>query len=390
MKKKEDIIFKNNIQNNFLGNRIYLKKKKNFNDIFNKIYEEINIKKNNYHVLSEEFELAFQTKDLKKFKKFKTIAIFGMGGSILGTEAIYRLFEYKIKKNFLFFDNLDNQKIKRFKKIVNFKNTLFIFVSKSGNTIETLTNINLILNSKINAKNSIIITEEKNNSLNKIAKKLNLFQVNHKNYIGGRYSVLSEVGMLPAYLMDLNIDRFKKNVFKIFNSKNKKFLCDSTLKMAHIYLKQKISNIIFFNCCPELNHFLLWCQQLLAESLGKKGRGLLPVISTAPKDYHSLLQLYLDGPKDKIFYIFSLSAEKNKNRLSKVTNAQKESFIKILKRKKIPFREFKFEKFNEEVLGVMFSYFILETAIIGNLLKINPFDQPAVEEIKILTKKNLD
>ena len=159
--------------------------------------------------------------------------------------------------------------------------------------------------------------------------------------------------------------------------------------MTHIYLKQKINNIILFNYCPELNHFLLWFQQLLAESLGKRGKGLLPVISTAPKDYHSLLQLYLDGPKDKLFYIFSLFSGTNQNILNKVVHAQKESFIKVLKKKNIPFREFKIKKLNEETLGEMFSYFILETAIIGNLLNINPFDQPAVEELKRLTKKFL-
>ena len=207
--------------------------------------------------------------------------------------------------------------------------------------------------------------------------------------MGGRYSVLSEVGMLPAYLMGLNINKFRKHLPKIFSSKSKLFFEDSTLKMTHIYLKQKINNIILFNYCPELNHFLLWFQQLLAESLGKRGKGLLPVISTAPKDYHSLLQLYLDGPKDKLFYIFSLFSGTNQNILNKVVHAQKESFIKVLKKKNIPFREFKIKKLNEETLGEMFSYFILETAIIGNLLNINPFDQPAVEELKRLTKKFL-
>ena len=389
MKKKENIIINNNINSNFLGKKKYLKNKKKFNNLFNKKNKEINFKKNNYHVLSKNFKFDLKFNNLGKFKKFKNVAIFGMGGSILGTESIYRLLKHKINKNFLFFDNLDHSKIKIFKKKTEYKKTLFIFVSKSGNTIETLTNINLIFNSKINSKNAIIITEKKNSSLNKIAKKLNLFLVNHKDYVGGRYSVLSEVGMLPAYLMGLNINKFRKHLPKIFSSKSKLFFENSTLKMTHIYLKQKINNIILFNYCPELNHFLLWFQQLLAESLGKRGKGLLPVISTAPKDYHSLLQLYLDGPKDKLFYIFSLFSGTNQNILNKVVHAQKESFIKVLKKKNIPFREFKIKKLNEETLGEMFSYFILETAIIGNLLNINPFDQPAVEELKRLTKKFL-
>ena len=158
------------------------------------------------------------------------------------------------------------------------------------------------------------------------------------------------------------------------------------------------------NYFPELEKFLYWCQQLIAESLGKKNQGFLPLISNAPKDHHSLLQLYLDGPKDKFFNIFSL--EKNsksklniktagiskildKKKISTIKNAQKKALIKAFIRKKIPFREFKIKKENEEVLGQLFSLFIVETIIVGKLLKINPFDQPAVEEVKNNTKKML-
>ena len=158
------------------------------------------------------------------------------------------------------------------------------------------------------------------------------------------------------------------------------------------------------NYFPELEKFLYWCQQLIAESLGKKNQGFLPLISNAPKDHHSLLQLYLDGPKDKFFNIFSLeNNSKNKlnikttgmskildkKKISTIKNAQKKALIKAFIRKKIPFREFKIKKENEEVLGQLFSLFIVETIIVGKLLKINPFDQPAVEEVKNNTKKML-
>ena len=147
---------------------------------------------------------------------------------------------------------------------------------------------------------------------------------------------------------------------------------------------------------------MLWCQQLIAESLGKKGKGILPVISIGPRDHHSLLQLYLDGPKDKFFYIFSLNNkskikfEKNlfKNTLNnsniyKVLNDQKNAMISILKKKEIPFISLELGKKNEETLGELFSYFILETIFIGENLNINPFNQPAVEELKRFTKLNL-
>ena len=137
----------------------------------------------------------------------------------------------------------------------------------------------------------------------------------------------------------------------------------------------------------------------------EKGLGFLPVISNVPKDHHSLLQLYLDGPKDKLFNIFSFDtkySEKisinysddlksflHQKKLSKVKNAQKNSLIKSFNKKGISFREIKIKKINEEVIGELFSFFIIETIVVGKLLNINPFDQPAVEEIKINTKKLL-
>lgn len=162
----------------------------------------------------------------------------------------------------------------------------------------------------------------------------------------------------------------------------------------------------FFNYIPELNDFLFWCQQLLAESLGKNKKGFIPVISNAPKDHHSLLQLYLDGPKDKIFYVFSLKESKsmkidsnffgnkmeylNKKTYHDVKSSQKNAFIKILKEKKIPFREIIVKKFDEDTIGKLFFSFIFETIVLGKMMKINPFDQPAVEKIKILTKNFLN
>ena len=168
---------------------------------------------------------------------------------------------------------------------------------------------------------------------------------------------------------------------------------------------KKINNLVFLNYSPELEKFLYWCQQLIAESLGKKGGGFLPTISNAPKDHHSLLQLYLDGPRDKVFSIFSLedkSKEKiqikksfgiktflNKKKLSLVKNAQKKALIKAFIKEKIPFRELRIKTNNEETLGKLFSYFMIETVIVGKLLNINPFDQPAVEQVKINTKRFL-
>ena len=357
------------------------------------------------NVLNKKYFSNFKFEELRKLKKFKTIVLIGMGGSILGSEAIYSFLKKTVKKKLYFFDDLNESNIMFYKKKEKLSNTLFIIISKSGNTVETLSNTFSLDLFKRRQKNIIIISEKKNNSLFNLAKKFNLFYIEHKDYIGGRYSVLSEVGIIPAYLMGINIRRLRHEISDIFKIKNQKFLKESTIKLASLMKKNKINNLIFLNYSPELEKFLYWLQQLIAESLGKNNKGFLPVISSAPKDHHSLLQLYLDGPKDKIFNIFSLEQKSNikikvvnkinsKNILNnyflnEIKNIQKKALINIFIKKRIPFREFKIKIRDEKVLGKLFSYFILETIIIGKLLNINPFDQPAVEQVKIETKKIL-
>ena len=159
------------------------------------------------------------------------------------------------------------------------------------------------------------------------------------------------------------------------------------------------------NYSPIMSNLILWCQQLIAESLGKKTMGLMPVLSLAPKDHHSLLQLYLDGPRDKFFYIFSADEvgdnkiEKNnfgskfnyikKKSLSQIAFQQKNALVQVFKKKKINFKEIHFKKLNESSLAEFYRYFILETLIVSKLINVNPFNQPAVEEIKQITKKRL-
>ena len=330
-----------------------------------------------------------------------------MGGSILGSKSMYYMFKDKIKKKFYFFDDIDSKKISSFKKKEKMKDVLFIVVSKSGTTVETLS---IFLDLKIlkkNAKNIIIISEKKNNPLRTISKKFRLYFVEHKINIGGRYSVLSEVGIIPAYLMGLDVIKLRSALLEFLKGKKKLFLMDSVVKLACLLKNNKIKNIIFLNYAPELEKFLFWCQQLIAESLGKRNKGFLPTISNVPKDHHSLLQLYLDGPQDKIFYIFSFkkyikrkintkgileNKEKflNKKNLEDIKNAQKNALIKVFKNKKIPYRNFELRNVNELVLGELFSYFILETILIGKLIEINPYNQPAVELVKTITKKLLN
>ena len=399
-----NLTFKNIIQ--IKSHKVDFKKlSKKFDKIYLDLKSEIKRTNKTLNVLSKNFRFSFKIADLQKYKKYKSIAIIGMGGSILGAEAIYDFFQSKIKKNIYFFDNIDENKITKFKKKENLSKVLYIVISKSGDTVETLSNLFSLNIIKKNAKNIIIITEKRSNTLFSLAKKFNLFFVEHKNYIGGRFSVLSEVGILPAYLMGVNISKLRSKITSCLEKKNKSFIKNSTIKIANFLNSKNYNNLIFLNYFPEMQKFLYWGQQLIAESLGKKNKGFLPFVSSAPKDHHSLLQLYLDGPKDKLFNICSFEKElkekvqtkksfgyngflRNK-KLSKIKNTQKLALIKSFLKKNIPFRELKIKRADEEALGELFSYFIIETIIVGKLLEINPFDQPAVEQVKVYTKKFL-
>lgn len=246
--------------------------------------------------------------------------------------------------------------------------------------------------------------DNQNNSLGLLAKKLKAEVITHNNFIGGRYSVLSEVGMLPAELMGL-----KSKEFRQLNNliKSKVFLKNliENVSSTLFFLKQRKFNSIIINYDDKSDSLFLWYQQLLAESIGKKNNSLLPILSNMPKDNHSVMQLYLDGYKNNFFTFFYVNdkdsikinnhklASKNdflKNKkISEILYAQIMGTQKVFQNKKIPFRSFYIKERNEKTLGELFCFFILETILIGRALKINPYDQPSVELIKNQTMKIL-
>ena len=375
-------------------------KSKNLN--INKIFKnlKINYLKGQIKFLlsfSKNYKYSYSKKLVHKYKNFLNFRVIGMGGSILGAKAIFQFLNHKIKKNFFFIDNLQN----RLDSKKNKKNFVNLVISKSGNTLETISNANILI--KKNNKN-IFIIENKNNYLNNLASKIKAEIVEHKNYIGGRYSILSEVGMLPAELMGLKEKEFKGLNYLISNKSFINQLIQNVASTLSLVNKGKYLSVIL-NYDHKSENLLKWYQQLLAESLGKKSKGILPIISTMPKDNHSLMQFYLDGPK-KNFYTFFSCAEKNSNQINKKLLLKSHSYLSnknikkiiysqmlatqnIFKRKKIPYRSFEILQRNEKTLGEIFCFFILETILLGRALKVNPFDQPSVELIKKETKKIL-
>ena len=375
---------------NFKGKKISPKIKIQLKEILNHKNETIRSLEKNY-------KNKYSKKTISKFNKFKEFCVIGMGGSILGSKAIYNFLNHKIKKKFSFIDNLNNVKFETQAK----KRKINLIISKSGNTLETLSNANILIKKK---DKNLFITENKDSYLMNLAKKLKSDIVHHNDFIGGRYSVLSEVGMLPAELMGLKQGKFKK-----FNSliKNKSFLNSLVVNVSNTFylIKKKRFNSIILNYDDRSSGLFYWYQQLIAESLGKKKKGLLPIVSLMPRDNHSLMQLYLDGFQNNFFTFFfveetignkinnanllnSHSYLKNKS-LNKILESQYQATKNIFKKQNLPFRNFFIKRRNEETLGELFTFFILETILLSKVMKVNAYDQPAVELIKKETKKKL-
>ena len=372
-------------------------KKKNNKKIKN-IYSEILQKKDPSYKLidtfSNNYQYSFNKKKIAMYKKYKALSIFGLGGSSLCIKAIYDFLKFKIKKKVYFYDNLDASAT----STINNKN-LDIIISKSGSTLETIINQNIFSKGK-----KLFITENKKSYLMDLALKLKSEIVEHRNFVGGRYSALSEVGMLPAELLGLKSEKFKKFDNLIKNKNFTNTLINNVEMMYKLYSLGKTNSVIL-NFDKSLISLLEWYQQLLSESLGKKGKGFFPIISNLPKDNHSLMQLYLDGNKNNFFTIFDsidhkapkikkkdlLSGYnflKNKS-IKSVMIAQKLAVKKVFKKQGLKFRNFEILKKDEESLGIIFTYLMLETILLGKVMKLNPFDQPAVESIKKETKRIL-
>tara|TARA_B100001093_G_scaffold513693_1_gene586127 strand:+ start:1574 stop:2731 length:1158 start_codon:yes stop_codon:yes gene_type:complete len=347
--------------------------------------------------LKPSYKYSYSKKFISKYKKYPNIRIIGIGGSILGMQSIYSFLKNKIKKKISFIDGINRNKIFSESK----KQYLNLLISKSGNTLETISNINILIKKK---DKNIFLTEYTQNYFKNLANKLKSDIVEHKNFIGGRYSVLSEVGMLPSELIGLEPKKFKQLNNLVNNKKFVNHLINNVSTTIN-FLKKKKFNSIILNYDESSENLFKWYQQLLAESLGKKGKGILPVISSMPKDNHSLMQLYLDGPRNNFFTFFYASGSFNfkikndnlfqshsflkNNTIDKIIYSQKKATEKVFDKKKIPYRSFEIIKRSEQTMGELFCFFILETILLGRAMKVNPFDQPSVELIKKETKKFL-
>jgi glucose-6-phosphate isomerase len=357
--------------------------------------------------------LDYTIQQTEKFKRNKSnFVVFGTGGSNLGARALINTLT-KQPKNILFFDNIDPLFFQD--EIINLdlNTTGFIIISKSGTTPETLSQFGSIINiarEKNNLdmlfKNCLVVTEFKDSPLFNIAKKNNCTLLEHKKDIGGRYSIFSNVGMIPAILAGLDVKKVHLGASKVIE--NSDFL--DTFKFAQIF-KFCSSNNYFSNVMMTysdgLTYFGKWYLQLWAESIGKKDRGITALHAVGTTDQHSQLQLYLDGPKDKFFTFIKSNYHKkglnidtetmkeeavnyliNKT-MGDLMHAEQDATIDTFKLNNFKFREILLSEINEEAMGGLMANSIMETIAACIYFEVDPFDQPAVEQGKALTKKYL-
>lgn len=380
---------------------------------------------------SEKSDLA----DIRAFaarisKNAKDIVLLGTGGSALGGQTVAQLAGYGVpglaRRDGLrlhFMDNLDPQTFAEVLSSLPMKTTCFIAISKSGGTGETLMQTCAAiaalqkagLEKKIASHIFGLSEPEKPGKINALRALLRPYGVSfleHHTGVGGRYSVLTNVGLLPAAILGLDIAKIRagagvalKNALAGKNLAKNSVALGAALNLAAMNARKNITVMMGYG--DRFERMARWWVQLWAESLGKDGKGSQPVAALGPVDQHSQQQLYLAGPKDKLFTVITLDVKGKgpviapalaklcgepdfaKRAIGDLVQAQGRAMIDTFVRNGRPVRHIAVDQWNESTMGELLMHFMLETIVAGYAMGIDPFDQPAVEEAKILAKKYL-
>ncbi|MEE2654227.1 MAG: glucose-6-phosphate isomerase [Pseudomonadota bacterium] len=357
--------------------------------------------------------------------RFKHVVVLGTGGSSLGGQAICRLADTGIRPcaevaKLHFYDNVDPYSNLYMLSSLPLEQTGFLVISKSGTTAETVTNFLVCLEavSKVVKKDNLAehftaISEPGENILRRLAIKNDILVLDHDPRIGGRFSVLSLVGLLPAMILGLEVEKVRAGAVSVLDPiltseepRNVKAAVGAAIA-AGLATEKNILSTIIMPYTDRLAEFGLWFRQLWAESLGKQGKGTTPINALGAVDQHSQLQLYLDGPDDKMFTIIMVShAGKgplidpvfaNDDALTHLAGksvgdlmeAEQWGTARALIQNNKPTRVIQLERLDETTLGALMMHFMLETIITAHLFSVDPFSQPAVEEGKLLVRQFL-
>ncbi len=355
----------------------------------------------NYDFFKQFLNCDFKFKSFDHLRQYECIIILGTGGSSLGGQTLDCIAQGGNFPELIFLDNIDPV---TFEQIMKFdpETTGVLAISKSGETTETLTQLITLLplweESQIH-KHFCVITQDSTSSLLSIAKHHNMPTISHPQEIGGRYSIFTCVGMIVAHFLGMSATKIHKGASMYLNDP----LAITSSKFMHHHIQNGKTQVVIMPYSDRLNTFGSWFCQLWAESLGKQGKGTTPIKAQGTTDQHSQLQLYLDGPNDKIFTFISLPKSDfpyplkhpylpeflNGKTMSDLFYAQEQATIQTLKNKGYPVRIIEIQDLSEENIGALFMHFIMETILVAQAMNVNPFDQPAVEEGKILAKTYL-
>lgn len=337
---------------------------------------------------------------------FSDLIVISMGGATLNPNMLVSfLGKKKGKLKIHFLNNTDPSFFADLMLMVDMKSTAILAISNSGKTLETNALIGCVLKefeknnvSDIGSR-SFFITNTIDGSLKNIAAKIQGTIVPHQQNISGRYSGLSSVSLLIGLIADIDVSSYidgANSVIEDFYTnleESKPFL-----SAASIYYNDK-NILVNLGYLQKFEIFLEWYSQIIAESLGKEGGGYTPIRGLGPNDQHSMLQLYLDGPKDKLFtmiYVDQLDEKLSNYRtsnlveleylanksLADINNANFTATMIALKTKDLPIRNFILHDVSAKSFGALVAHFMLEIVCIGHLMNINPFNQPGVELIK--------
>ena len=374
-----------------------------------------------YNTFKREELIASTIEAYNHFGAKKYFVHVGIGGSSLGPEMLISALG-KTSTKFLFINNIDPEEIhEQLKSLlnVNLEDCLFYFVSKSGGTAETLAALAIIsqfleLRSVVPAdfnKYMIFATDPKKSELLEISKKLNIKTLEVPSDVGGRFSVLTPVGFFPALYAGLNLDLLYKGALDTHHALLASSTQNPLVKCAELINKsyhKGVNHTVMMPYSSKLKNFSFWFNQLWAESLGKKlnkkGKvvnvGLTPIASYGATDQHSIVQLFMEGPNDKLFFIIEVeNFARNFNLTSSLTSpgleklagftladlmeAEMQGTIKALVENNRQVIKLSITKNDEYHLASLVLFFESLTALMGTYLEIDPFDQPGVEAGKI-------
>ncbi len=365
--------------------------------------------------------IAFQINDLDDIlslaneinQKFSKIFVLAVGGSSLGGKTLTAINNAFHKITFI--ESIDSSSIINDLESVKFNESLFLVISKSGETIETICQTLIIIekfkqqNIPNFNQNFCFITQSYHNTIAKIALEIGAKIYLHPENIGGRFSYLTIVGLLPAAICGLNIFDIRSGAkqaienFIIESSPDKNQITKIVASQLYLFDRGFGANVIM-PYVNNLKNFTDWYRQLWAESLGKNNFGSTPINSMGTVDQHSQLQLYLQGPRDKFFTFITDENPRNNfdifdiencptlfggKNLNQILKIEQDSTIEVFNLHKIPMRILAMEKINEKALSYLMMQMFLETIMIAKVKKIDPFDQPAVELRKNLAKQYL-